>query len=145
MDKVAERIRSLAEAACAQKGIDLVDVSLKRGRTTLLCLTVDSDKGVDVDTCAAVSNALGRMLDADDPLPERYTLEVATPGADRPLKTPRDFRRNIGRPLSIKTADQEIVGDCLSVDEESVTINTPQGEKTLTLESIEDARVVLPW
>lgn len=145
MDEVAERIRSLAEAACARHGVDLVDAEVKRGRTSLVRVTIDTDEGVDLDTCAEVSNMLSRLLDSDDPLPERFTLEVSSPGADRPLRTERDFRRNIGRTIEVRTADDQVQGETLATDSDSVTIRTEAGEETIALSDIEDARVVLPW
>jgi len=146
VDELAERVHSLAEAACARHDVELVDAAVKRGRTTLVRVTVDSEEGVDLDTCAAVSESLSRLLDADDPLPERYTLEVTSPGADRPLRTSRDFRRNLGRPIRVRSGDSETTGECVAVDEESVTLRAEDGQDaTVALASIDDARVVLPW
>jgi ribosome maturation factor RimP len=145
LDEVTERVRSLAEVACARNGVDCVDAVVKRGKTTLVRVTVDADAGVDLDRCADVSAALSRLLDADDPLEGRYTLEVTTPGADRPLFSAKDFRRNVGRPIRGGTDAEPIEGAILEVGDDSVTLASAQGTQTVPLASLRGARVVFPW
>jgi ribosome maturation factor RimP len=147
MTDLDDRVRELADAACSSHDCECMDVEVKRGRTNLVRIIVDSDSGVDLDRCAQVSSQLSRMLDADDLIPFSYTLEVTTPGADRPLKAPREFARNIGRPLRIVTqADSKPTeGKLVSVDEEKVTLDIDGDEVAVPLASVEDARVVFPW
>lgn len=145
MDEMTERVRSLAEVACARNGVELVQADVKRGRTTLVRVTVDADEGVDLDRCAAVSNALGRLLDADDPIENRYTLEVSTPGADRPLESVRDFRRNVGRPIRAGSDAEPIEGTILEVSDDAVSLATGSDTKTLPIHTLRGARIVLPW
>ncbi|MFP5225929.1 MAG: ribosome maturation factor RimP [Actinomycetota bacterium] len=147
MTDLDDRVRELAAAACAANACECLEVEVKRGRTNLVRVTVDSDAGVDLDRCAEVSNQLSRMLDADDLIPFSYTLEVTTPGADRPLKAPREFARNIGRPLRIvtQTDSKPTEGKLVSVREDEVTLEIDGDEVAVPLAKIEDARVVFPW
>lgn len=139
-------MRSLAEAACARHGVECLDAVVKRGRTAVVRITVDREDGVDLDACAAVSQSLSRLLDADDPISGHYTLEVTTPGADRPLRASRDFARNRGRQVRVRTADGEITGVVVRAEPEAAVLTLEDGsEANIPLASILDARVVLPW
>jgi ribosome maturation factor RimP len=69
-----ERVRSLAEPVLARHGADLVELQVRRGRTNLVRVIADRADGIDLDTCARVSEEVSRLLDAEDPIPGRYTL-----------------------------------------------------------------------
>lgn len=141
MDDLAERLRSLAEPVLARHGATLVDVEVKRGRTQLVRVIADQPGGIDLDTCAQVSAELSRMLDVDDPLDGRYTLEVASPGLDRPLRTEEDFRRNLGRVVRVVLEASQVEGIVEDVDAETVRV---AGER-IRLDAIRKAKIVLPW
>jgi ribosome maturation factor RimP len=141
VNDLEQRLASLAEPVLARHGADLVEVQVKRGRTQLVRVVADRPGGIDLDTCAAVSSELGRMLDVDDPVPGRYTLEVTSPGLDRPLRTPEDFRKNAGRKVRVVLAESQCEGEIEEVGETSVTV---AGTK-VPLADIRKARLVLPW
>lgn len=147
MADLDDRVRALADAACSAHDAECLGVEVKRGRTSLVKVTIDREEGIDLDCCAKISNQISRMLDADDPIPFAYTLEVTTPGADRPLKAPREFQRNLGRPLRILTdaGRSTTEGVLVAVDEDAVTLKTEGGEIAVPLASVQDARVVFPW
>lgn len=145
MDEMTERVASLAEIACARHGVEHVRTEVKRGRTTIVRVTVDADAGVDLDRCAEVSTALSRLLDADDPIQNRYTLEVTTPGADRPLESVRDFKRNVGRPIRAGSDADPIEGTILDVTDDEVRLDAGGDQKTLPITALRGARIVLPW
>ncbi|MGH2828902.1 MAG: ribosome maturation factor RimP [Actinomycetota bacterium] len=138
---VFERVRSLAEPVLAKHGAELLDLEVKRGRTHLLRLTVDRDDGIDLETCARVSRELSRLLDAEDPIPGRYTLEVTSPGADRPMRAARDFRRHVGRVARVAWDGTETEGPIAAVEDDRVKI----GEQWIEYADIERAKLVLPW
>src|SRR5271157_6017035 len=93
-----EKIREMAERVAASEGLHLVDVELKGGNSNaLLRVYIDKPGGVSHADCALVSEQLSAMLDVEDPLPGRYTLEVSSPGLDRKLTKPRDFTHFVGR------------------------------------------------
>jgi ribosome maturation factor RimP len=96
---ITEEIRKLVESKIAERGFELFDLKLvQAGSRAVLRVTIDSAAGVTIDDCEMVSNELSVVLDVERFLENRpYTLEVSSPGIDRPLKTERDFKRTIGR------------------------------------------------
>jgi ribosome maturation factor RimP len=140
-----ERVRSLVEPVLARHDVELVELAVKRGRTQLVRLVVDRAGGIDLDTCARVSEELSRMLDADDPIAGRYTLEVTSPGLDRPLRTPADFRRALGRRVRIVMATGQHEGTLEEVGEDRVRVATSGEQIEVPLGEIAVAKVVLPW
>lgn len=142
---LTERVRSLAEPVLGRYDAELVELAVKRGPTYLVRLTVDREDGIDLATCAKVSQDLARLMDADDPIPGHYTLEVTSPGADRPLRTERDFRRNIGRTVRIATDAGELEGTIDVVEDGRVGIGTEHGRQQIDLAAITWAKIVLPW
>lgn len=80
------------------RGFELADVEVKRDRNGYLVrLFVDKDGGIGLDDLQSVSEEVSAILDAEDPVPSSYTLEVSSPGLDRPLKTEADYRRFVGK------------------------------------------------
>ena len=108
-------------------------------------VVADRDEGIDLETCALVSRELSRMLDADDPIVGRYTLEVTSPGLDRSLRTPRDFRRVVGRKVRVVLALGQHEGTLEEVGEDRVRLATPSGPVEVALAEMKNAKVVLPW
>lgn len=88
----------------ASLGIELVELEYKRdGRNMVLRIFIDKPGGVSLDDCADVSRELSQILDVEDFIREYYTLEVSSPGLDRPLKKEDDYRRYAGRLVKIRT------------------------------------------
>jgi ribosome maturation factor RimP len=93
-----DAIREVAERVTQQHGYDLVDVELKRSRGGhLVRLFVDKQGGIGLDELQGVSEEVSAILDVSDPIDSSYTLEVSSPGLDRPLKGEADYRRFVGR------------------------------------------------
>jgi len=110
MDEVVDRVSALAENLLAPQGMELVDIEYKReGRHMVLRLFVDRDGGITLDDCALVSRELSEILDVEDFISENYTLEVSSPGLNRPLKKESDYERYRGRLIKVKTF--ELVAD----------------------------------
>ncbi len=107
-DRIADVIRPVVAAA----GMDLEAVRVSRaGRRRLLRVVVDSDRGVSLDDAAAISRQLSAELDAVTVMGDfPYTLEVSSPGVDRPLTDPRHWRRAVGRLVQVTVADAEDSG-----------------------------------
>lgn len=141
MSDLEERLTSLAEAVLARHGADLVELQVRRGRTQLVRIVADRPGGIDLDTCAAVSSDLSRMLDVDDPIPGTYTLEVTSPGLDRQLRTESDFRRVIGQKVRVVREFDQHEGTVEEVGAESVKV----GGQEILLADIRKARILLPW
>jgi ribosome maturation factor RimP len=101
------------------------------GRRRLLRVIVDSDHGVSLDDAADVSREIAALLDAGNILGETpYTLEVSSPGVDRPLTEPRHWRRARGRLVRVKvTGEGSVEGRLLAADADGVTLGLPGGER----------------
>ncbi len=93
-----ERVRSVAQRVTEGRGLELVDVELKRAPGgALLRVYVDREGGIGLDDLQSVSEEVSAILDAEDPIEGHYTLEVSSPGLDRPLRGEADYRRFVGR------------------------------------------------
>jgi ribosome maturation factor RimP len=93
-----EQVTSVATRVTAGRGFELVDVELKRaGGGQFVRLFVDKVGGIGLDELQSVSEEISAILDAEDPIAGPYTLEVSSPGLDRPLKSEADYRRFVGR------------------------------------------------
>lgn len=133
-------------------GLELVEATFrKEGGRRVLRVTVDRDGGVDLDTIADTSERVSRRLDAldfggDAP----YTLEVSSPGVERPLRTPADFAKRVGEKARVKTfrpvdGARSHRGEIVAADEEAVTLRVDGAERTLPWGEIASARTVFEW
>jgi ribosome maturation factor RimP len=148
-DDLPGRIAVLAEPLAAAAGIDLVDVEVtgQRGRRVVR-LVADADDGLDIDRIAQLSRAVGEAI--DDVVTGAYTLEVTSPGTDRPLRRPRDFARNVGREVRVqRTAEADIPGEVVGVvvDVTDTAVVLEIGEERVAIDhaDIDHGKVVLPW
>ncbi len=129
-------------------GLELVEVTFRReGRGRVLRVTVDRRGGVDLDAIAETSERLSRRLDAEGFAPGPYTLEVSSPGVERPLRQPEDFVRSIGEKVRLQVGDpaEVLTGKLAAADEDAVTLTTEAGESTVPFAEITAARTVLEW
>lgn len=102
---VDPRIREIAERVAAREGLELVHVEIAGGHNPVLRVYIDKPGGVTIDDCSSVSERISLILDVEDPIPRRYTLEVASPGLDRGLYKESDYERFAGLPSHIKLSE----------------------------------------
>lgn len=121
---VGERLEPVVAAAVAGAGFELEDVHVQQaGRTQLVKVVVDGDKGIGLDEIADVSRAVAEALDTrDDVLAGAYTLEVTSPGLDRPLTRPRHWRRARLRKVVVRLAEEKFAARVGDADEEGVEL-----------------------
>jgi ribosome maturation factor RimP len=152
---VLMRVRELIEPIVADLGLDLYDVELRGG---LLRVALDtpagSDSGITLETLALASRLVSRELDHQDPVPGRYTLEVTSPGIERPLRTPAHFRREVGKVVAIRLSDvshddRRVTGTLVAADDTTATVrvDAPDGpvERAIPYPQIDRARTVFEW
>jgi ribosome maturation factor RimP len=149
----AEGIRELVEPAVAAAGLELWDVEVSR---TLVRVLIDRPGGIDLDSLAGVANrVVSPLLDEHPELtpPGRFQLEVSSPGVERTLRTPEQFRRYIGQQITVKTTvpiegSRRHNGILTSVSEGSIGLN-PGGVAESSIEipmgDVDRARTVLVW
>lgn len=136
MSKAVERVEMLARPIIEAMGLELVDVEyISEGGQRYLRLYIDKEGGVSLDDCEAVSRAVEPKLDAEDPIPERYTFEVSSPGVERPLKRDTDFTRFAGSTVQIRTfapveGQRTWIGRLLGLEDGAVHLELqPQGKQ----------------
>lgn len=142
-------IRPVVEAA----GMELVEAVLGRERgRRVLRVTVDREGGVDLDAISEVSERISRRLDLEgfDPGAGPYSLEVSSPGLERPLRGPRDFRRRVGERVRVRTREpvggaRTHEGALVSADEDGIVVAAGGGERRIPYGEIRSARIVIDW
>lgn len=98
-----QTVNQLLQPILEEMGLELVEIEYKRnGRSYVLRIFIDKPGGVTLDDCADLSRQLSIQLDLEDCIPGRYTLEVSSPGLDRPLKKEQDFIRYQGKLAVVK-------------------------------------------
>jgi len=101
---IAERVRALLEPVVAREGFDLVEVEwLREGRAWVLRLFVDRPGGVTIDHCQELSRTVEPILDVEEIIEPAYSLEVSSPGVERPLRKPEHFERFAGERVRLRT------------------------------------------
>ena len=131
-----KRLAELIEPVVAASGLDLESVRMSvAGKRRLLRIVVDGDHGVSLDDAADVSREISAKLDEGNALGEvPYTLEVSSPGVDRPLTEPRHWRRAVGRLVKVKvTGEGTVEGRIIAADADGVTLDLAKGERRLEL------------
>ena len=104
---IDRRLAEIVSPVIEGLGFELIRLRMQGGRHPLLQIMADRPEGgIDVDDCAAISTAVSATLDVDDPIEERYTLEISSPGIDRPLTRLKDFDIWEGYEARIETTEQ---------------------------------------
>lgn len=149
MREAPYNLRQILEPAVAAVGCELVGVEYHpAGRQSLLRVYIDRPEGVTVQDCEAVSHQVSGVLDVEDPIPGQYTLEVSSPGLDRPLFRLADFERFAGRQVRLKLerdleGRRNFRGTLQRVEDGQVVLETDDGQELrVSVDEIEQARLV---
>ena len=152
MEEIKKDLENLVRSVVEKEGCELVDFTLKGSRQArILQCFVGADRDVSVDHCVALSKKLSDVLDLHEEVLElgNYRLEVSSPGMERPLQTEQDFRRKIGREITIRhrspEASESVEGMLLDVSEGIVTIQDQDRSVRIELSSIEEAKLRYPF
>ena len=146
--KIVEQVNRLVEPICADLGVELVDVDHAGG---ILRVTVERDGGVDINTISLITRELSRALDHEDPIPGRYTLEVSSPGLERPLRRPSHFARAVGQQIKVKTkphveGDRRLEGVLAAAGDDGIELLGDDGTtRALAYDDIERANTIFVW
>lgn len=145
---IEDKVRELAGQAAIDRGVELASVELLGGgRRKLLRVSIDREGGVTLGDCEGFSRQIEALLDVDDVIQGTYTLEVSSPGLDRPLRNIGDFSKQKGKLARVITKEKIdnqsfFVGRIERVLENSVVISLPGGkEVTIALDNISRARL----
>jgi ribosome maturation factor RimP len=129
-----ERVRSVALRVTADRSFELVDVEMKRAAgNALVRLYVDKPGGIGLDDLQSVSEEVSAILDAEDPIEGHYTLEVSSPGLDRPLRAEEDYRRFAGKLAKVSSYEpvdgrRQWIGRIVGCEGGIVTLELEKGQ-----------------
>ncbi len=153
MQPVIDRLHEVISPILWTLGLELIDVvCVGRGPRSVVRVLVDKPGGVTITDCEQAHKALGPALDVADPFPHAYTLEISSPGLDRPFQRTQDYQRAIGKQVNLKLRQPlegqwRITGELKQVDEALVVleIGTHRSPQAIQLgrESIAEAKLVV--
>lgn len=152
MDKsIIARARELIAPYLAEHDIELVEIIYKRmqGEMTLRLL-VETPGGINLKECADLNTHISEVLDKENVIDEYYVIEVSSPGLDRPMKTDRDFERNLGRDIEVTTYEpidgrKTHDGRFLGMDREKIVIDKDGTSTVIPRDKIALARLKIDF
>jgi len=133
------RVQELAAPILRSYGLELVEaVCVGQGPRTVIRIVIDKPGGITLTDCEQAHRSLSPALDVIDPFPHAYTLEVSSPGLDRPLRRVEDYRRLIGQAVTLKLrrpvqGQWRLVGTLVNVEDGAVTLAVRQKKTTETV------------
>jgi ribosome maturation factor RimP len=138
-----ERVRAVVEQPLSEAGFEVVDVERKG---PVLAVTVDRPEGVDLEAVTVATRLVNTVLDGNDLLGLQTTLEVSSPGIERPLRTPAHFRRFVGTEVAVKLrpgteGERRLTGALDTADDEGVVV----AGRRVAYTDIDKARTVFVW
>jgi Uncharacterized protein conserved in bacteria len=146
---IDRRLAEIITPVIEDMGFELVRVRLMSGKNTILQIMADRPEGgIEVDDLALINQAIGTVLDVEDPILDEYTLEVSSPGIDRPLTRLKDFDMFEGYEAKIETDElidgrRRFKGELAGIDGNEVLINVEEGTIGLNFDWLSDAKLVL--
>lgn len=149
MSRIADQVTELARPIAEELGLELFDVEyVKEGGSMVLRVTIDSEAGISHAECEAMSRKLDEALDQKDLIAGAYNLEVSSPGAERPLRSERDFERFTGKRVLIKTyapveGKKEWLGELIGQVDGEIRIKGPHGDMAFTKDQVSLVRLTI--
>lgn len=152
-DDLQARLSAIAEeVVAAHEGVYIVEIDMRGQKgSRVLNIYLEGDGSLDIEKLASISREISFVLDTEDVIAGRYHLNVSSPGADRPLLIPRQYRKHVGRQLAVvsRTADgvsREVVGTLTTAGDETIVLTQEKDDPIeINYQEIETARVRLPW
>ncbi len=143
-----EKLWRMIEPALATDGYEIADLEFASGQRggTLRLYLDHPDRPITLEDCEQVSRNLGTLLDVEDPIDRSYSLEVSSPGINRPLRQPKHWKRFVGQPCKVKTSiplddQRNFKGTLASFDDEDqcISLETDRGLVRIRLDQIRKA------
>lgn len=153
MAKIEEKIEELVTKPITDLGYRVYDVMyVKEGKDNFLRIFIDNDKGISLDDCEKVNDAITDMLDEADLIKDQYFLEISSPGVERNIRKDKHFEESIGKEVNIKlfkpleNKEKEITGILKNFDKETVKIETDKNEEiTIPRNNISSIKWAFKW
>jgi len=151
MAQASEKLVAIIEPAVSALGFELLGVEyMPQGRHSLLRIYIDHEDGITVDDCGDVSHQVSAVLDVEDPIRGEYTLEVSSPGLERPLFTLEHYARFAEQLAEIRLhaplhGRRKFKGRIQGVDGDEVILDVEGEEQRLAIGNIEKAHLIHEW
>ena len=150
MAKIADKVFSIINSSINELGYELLGIEyVSSGKHSILRLYIDTEKGIGVNDCEAVSRQVSAIMDVEDPISGQYNLEISSPGIERPLFTIAHYQRFLGNEVNLRLyrpidGRRKFTGSIGSISEANNTIElvTELGPVTMDLSLIEKANLV---
>ena len=145
---ITDRLAGVLAAPVESLGLDLESVDLsKAGKRSILRVAVDKDGGVDMDDVAEATKAISAVLDDSDLMGAgAFTLEVTSPGVDRPLTAPRHWRRNVTRLVKVDLADgRSLTGRITDADEDAAVVEVDGAPQPVAYAEVAKAKIQIEF
>lgn len=148
MRQAHQELQTLLEPAIDVLGCELVGIELlPQGKRSLLRIYIDKEGGVTIDDCSNVSHQLSGILEVEDPIREQYTLEVSSPGVERPLFKLQHFERFCGHRVKLRLylaheGRRKYTGKIIGIESEAVKIEVEGETFVFEIDDIDKARLV---
>jgi len=147
--KAPEHVTELLEPVIEGLGYECVGLEFRPGRgDACLRVFIDAPAGITVEDCARVSHQVSGVLDVEDPIAGDYHLEVSSPGLDRPVFKPSDYRRFAGETIRLRLRERidgrrRLTGRLEGLDDGGVGVVAEEGRFVVPLEAIDNAHIEL--
>lgn len=146
MNDIKQKVLNFAKQVADEQGVEIFDIELLGKGKLLLRVIIDKEEGVTLNDCERFSKSLGAVLDVENPFPGSYTLEISSPGLDRPLKGIKDFEKNTGKLTRIVTVEKIenqkfFIGRILEVSNDFVKLLVNERKIDIPFDRISKARL----
>ncbi len=156
MASIEQKIENLIEPIIQKIGYELYDVEYaKEGKNYFLRIFIDNEKGINLDDCEKVNDAINDILDEKNYIKEQYFLEVSSPGIERLLRKEKHLKQNIGKQINIKLfkkdekGQKEYIGELKTFNEQNISIEqSEKNEKTIKIierKNISQIKTIYNW
>lgn len=148
MASIQERLTDLLAPVVTSLGCELWGIEyIAQGRMSMLRIYIDKEEGISVEDCARVSRQAGSVLDVEDPIRSEYTLEVSSPGMDRPLFKLQQYQGSIGENIALRLrmafdGRRKFTGLLKGIEDDHIVLEVDNEEYVLPFESIDKANIV---
>ena len=152
MASIEEKVEKLVEPIIKKIGYELYDVEYaKEGKNYFLRIFIDNEKGIDLNDCEKVNDAITDILDEENYIKEQYFLEVSSPGIERVLRKDKHLEQNIGEQINVKlfkkdeNGKKEYLGKLKEFDDFKIVIEQDENEIQIERKNISQIKTIYNW
>lgn len=152
MASIEEKVEKVVKPIIEKIGYELYDVEYaKEGKNYFLRIFIDNEKGIDINDCEKVNDAINDILDQENYIKEQYFLEVSSPGIERILRKDKHLEQNIGQQINVKlfkkdeNGMKEYVGELKEFDGQNITIKQEENQIKIERKNIAQIKTIYNW